>query len=254
MWQKYFACGEPVGLTVHTRPDAAGLVLAADDDLSVTLGVAGDASVSATVPVAGTFALVGEDGDIVGYLYPDEDAQTTVHLDAAQGDTTRLDDGVHLIACDDTEIPDRVTAWPFVQATIVETSADDKSERAVVAVADARTLDLAPYRADDVSGSAFDPVTIISSEVGWSANQNGEPVVDLAARTVTLRTGGSTSCPYLPKRIRIEGDVIQIVTGVAEGDACTLDVKSFTYVVAIPEEFSPRGEPTVEVFSDRDTA
>lgn len=142
LWETYFGCGEPVGLTVGTRPDARGLVLAADEDLSVTLGVAGDASVTATVPVAGTFALVGEDGDVVGYLYPDEDDRTTVELDAARGDTARLDDGVHLVACDDTEIPDQVTAWPFVQATILETSADDEGARAVVAVADPRTLDL----------------------------------------------------------------------------------------------------------------
>lgn len=251
LWEKYFACGEPVGMTIHSRPDAGGLVLAADEDLSVTLGVAGDASVTATVPTAGTFALVGDDGTVVGYLYPDEDDLVETDLRAAQGDTTRLDGGVHLVACESADIPAEAVAWPFVQATVRSTTADDEGRRAVVVAADPRTLDLTPFAADRGTAGLWAPVTILEARTGASAGVLEHPVVELDARTVALQVAGSSSCPPIPKRARFGSDVIQVVVGRADDlGLCTADRMPTTYVLAMPQGFAPTDAPTVEVIHE----
>lgn len=74
------------------------------------------------------------------------------------------------------------------------------------------------------------------------------PLVDLAAGTVTLWTGGSYSCPTWPKAIRAFDDTIDIVVGLPDGvRVCTADAGVDTYVVELPPGYAPDGTPTVRV-------
>ncbi len=77
------------------------------------------------------------------------------------------------------------------------------------------------------------------------------PLVDLAAGTVTLWTGGSSSCPTWPKAIRAVGDVIEIVVGLPDDvtDGCTADWGYTTYVVDLPPGYTPEGVPAVRELS-----
>lgn len=136
-----FRCGEPVHTTIHTRPDAHGLLLAADDDLTaVVTGVAQD-TWHADLPAAARYALLGPDGTVVGRLVEDDDATTRV--DGTRPEQQyRLHGALHVVGCPDQ--PDvtsgeKLVAWPYVSAGVYS-SASDTTATAVVVIAEPREI------------------------------------------------------------------------------------------------------------------
>ncbi|GEL95799.1 hypothetical protein [Cellulomonas composti] len=132
-----FWCGEEVGVTIQTRPDADGIVLAADDDLSMVLSAG--SSTDTTVEVAGgSYALVGADGTVVGFVVPDDDEPS--YASFTPGSSLGLDGPLHLVACevDGPETGDRLVAWPYVPVVLHDFDAG--TAQTVVAIADPRTI------------------------------------------------------------------------------------------------------------------
>ncbi|MDM7832274.1 hypothetical protein [Cellulomonas edaphi] len=127
--EQYFACGEPVDLTIHTLPDAGGLTLAADlpatgwgerpASWSVTVGTHGGAAVTAHGSPAGSLALVGPDGDVAGFVVPARGPLRTI--DVGPRSTEVLHGPTRVLPCEDEPLRGTYTAWPFV----VETTSDD---------------------------------------------------------------------------------------------------------------------------------
>ena len=76
----------------------------------------------------------------------------------------------------------------------------------------------------------------------------GQTVIDLETRTVTLWTSGSSGCPTPPKAIRGYGDTVEIVVGMPDGITdCRANLAWVTYVIAFPSDFAPGAVSTVDV-------
>lgn len=136
-----FWCGEPVHTTIHSRPDAHGLLLAADDDLSAQVSGVAQLTWHATLPAAPRYAIVGADGTVVAQLVEDDDTQTRVDGTRPE-QTRRLAGGVHLVACEgapDVVRGEKVVAWPYVDAEVYS-SRSDTTGTPVVVIADPREI------------------------------------------------------------------------------------------------------------------
>lgn len=137
----YFACGKPVDVSIHTLPDAAGLVLAADTPTtgwtsaaatwSVTVGASDGRTIDAQSDSAGSLALVDESGVVVGYVAAGRGPlqQFQVGPDA----TFELHGPTLAVACDDTQLSGSYTAWPFLVATVTRSLDADGHELTVPA-------------------------------------------------------------------------------------------------------------------------
>jgi hypothetical protein len=103
----------------------------------------------------------------------------------------------------------------------------------------------------DAYGGVPAGVPDLSGQDGARVSPEEGQVVDLEARTVTLWTGGSYSCPTLPKAIRGHGGTIEIIVGLPDGvDSCTADFSVSTYVVALPSGYDPDGVPVIRVINE----
>lgn len=147
--EQYFACGQPVDLTIHTLPAAGGLTLAADlpaggwgaaaPSWSATVGAAGGQVVTAYGAAAGNLALVGDDGTVAGFVAAGRGPLRTVQVGP---DSTDVLDGPTLVVpCSDQPLHGTYTAWPFVVEKLVEDVSDPSGPGAhVVVVANPRQV------------------------------------------------------------------------------------------------------------------
>lgn len=71
----------------------------------------------------------------------------------------------------------------------------------------------------DVSSETFEP--------GW--------VVDERARRLAVYAGGSSTCPYVARDVRADGDLVTVTLAPQERGACTDDLAWTTSVVVVPD-------------------
>ncbi|MDM7854458.1 hypothetical protein [Cellulomonas alba] len=136
-----FRCGEPVHTTIHSRPDANGLLLAADDDLTAQVTGIAQLTWHAELPTAARYAIVGTDGTVVARLV--EDDATRTRVDGTRPEQTyRLAGGVHVVGCEgkpDVTPGEKVVAWPYVSADVYK-DASSTTGTPVVAIAEPREI------------------------------------------------------------------------------------------------------------------
>jgi hypothetical protein len=150
-----FTCSAPVGVTIHTLPDAAGLTLAADlpatgwgskaPEWSVTLGAADGRMVKARTAPAGSLALVDDSGAVAGFVQPGRGPLRESEVGITK--TEELAGPTLVVPCGGTTLHGTYTAWPFVVATVMSGAFGDYSEVSpgpVVVVANPREITFGP--------------------------------------------------------------------------------------------------------------